>query len=245
MLINRPAFRHVTWREGAHRDDPGETSTWPASQLHDPLAAIWLSAWARGCYAPSAFPEKETAMRQLVAWCAALSIAVIMAAPAAAQVPVNVTQDCWTNRPGTPPEIETYCFAPQTPVTFIWKQKLMLTCSSYRAEVWIQPCANGKPPLQNPVQVCKMGPFGIPPNPNMKERLVRCLSQPGAIPPGVWDWFVMTECNDTNGGIGLGPDGDIDDECGINAGFALGGPLVLGPEPAELWDADPGVPPCR
>src|SRR5262245_976481 len=115
-------------------------------------------------------------MRQLLLVCAAVSIAVVLAAPAAAQNPVNVTQDCWTNQPGTPPETENYCFTQQSPVVFIWKQKLMQTCNQYRAEVWIQKCANGKPPLQNPIQVCKVGPIGpIPPNPNVAERLIRCV----------------------------------------------------------------------
>jgi len=185
-------------------------------------------------------------MRQLSLLCGAVSIAVVLAAPAAAQNPVNVTQDCWTHQRGAPDlETENYCFAPQTAVQFVWKQKLMLTCNQYRAEVWIQPCINGKPPLQNPLQVCKVvAPGPILPNPNVPERLIQCTSQPGAIPPGLWDWFVMTECNDTNGVIGLGPDGDIDDECGINVGFVLGGPLVLGPEPVEMWDPDPGPPPA-
>ena len=184
-------------------------------------------------------------MRQMSVLCAAVSIAVILTAPAAAQNPVNVTQDCWTNQQGAPVETENYCFTLQTPVQFVWKQKIMQTCNSYRAEVWIQPCMNGKPPLQGAIQVCKLGPVGpIPPNPNQPERLVRCVAPPGAIPPGSWDWFVMTECNDTNGSIGLGPDGDIDDECGINVGLVLGGPLVLGPEPAEMWDPDPGPPPA-
>ena len=187
-------------------------------------------------------------IRHLFVLCGAMSIAVVLPTPAAAQFPVNVTQDCWTRQVGAPGlETENYCFPAQSPVQFVWKQKLMQTCSRYVAEVYIQPCINGKPPLQNPLLVCKLGPVGpIPPNPNRSERLVPCTSPPGAIPPGVWDWFVMTECDDTNGVIGLGPDGNVDDECGINVGLVLGGPLVLGPEPAELWDPAPaGAPPCR
>ena len=186
-------------------------------------------------------------MRQLAVVCSAAVMVAASTLPSAAQTNVNVLQDCWTHKAGVPNvETENYCYTLQDPVQFIWKHKILQKCSKYRAEVYIQNCVTGKPPLLNPLLVCKVATGPINPNPNVPERLVKCTAPPGSIPPGTWDWFVMTECDDTNGVIGLGPDHDVDDECGLNAGLVLGGPLVFGPEPVELWDPDPGgVPACR
>jgi hypothetical protein len=66
------------------------------------------------------------------------------------------------------------------------------------------------------------------------------------IPEGTWDWFVVTECNDTNGTIPPTKDGNIDDVIGANLGTMTYPPLVYGPEPVGVLDPDlGGYPPGR
>ena len=82
------------------------------------------------------------------------------------------------------------------------------------------------------------------------ETLLSFSAPPGSIPPGRYDWALVTECNDTNGTIvGTGvQDSDLDDSCGVNVGIlpVFPGPVMLGPEPIELFDPDPGgSPPGR
>jgi len=84
----------------------------------------------------------------------------------------------------------------------------------------------------------------VVPMPGTPELLISFTASPFSFPPGRYDWAVFVECDDTDGFIGL--DSDIDDACGINMGLVLGGPLVLGPEPIEFFDPDPGgSPPGR
>ena len=167
--------------------------------------------------------------------------------------PVNVLQDCWTtNLTLDPdPELELYTFTTADSIDFIWKQKLQETCSAYLASIWVFQCLPGKP-LPGPiVQVFHDIDFGQQdPVPGTPEPLLSFSAPPGSIPPGRYDWALVTECDDTNGRIAGAPvpDSDIDDSCGVNVGVlpVFPGPVMLGPEPVELFDADPGgSPPGR
>ena len=174
--------------------------------------------------------------------------------PVAVPAPVNVLQDCWTTdlTVNPDPELELYTFTTDDSIDFIWKQKLLLPCSDYLASIWVFDCLDGKP-LPGPiVQVFHDIPFGtINPLPGIPEPLLTFSAMAGSIPPGRYDWALITECDDTNGRIAGSPvkDGDIDDSCGVNVGIGLpliGGPVILGPEPIELLDPDPGgSPPGR
>lgn len=189
-------------------------------------------------------------MRHLWLVCIALLVVLALPTPTAAQFPVNVLQDCWTNEMPPPIETETYFFPAGAPIRFVWKQKVMVPCSSYVVRIIGQRCRNGKPRPVPPPLFDFFVPFGpISPDPTMTELLFEFTPPPGSIPPGVYDWFMFAECDDTTGFIPLVPDGDIDDECGINVGrqpIVPGGPLILGPEPVEVLDPDPGgFPPGR
>ena len=178
---------------------------------------------------------------------AALMVAVLLPSSALAQNPVNVLQDCWTNRFTANLETENYLFAAGGPVTFVWKHKIMLPCVNYVASIFGFRCQKGKPkptPATFQFQNIKFGP--INPNPQNPELL---FSFTGPVPPGMHDWILLVECNDSGNGIALAPDGDIDDECGINLGKPPDNPLgvvLFGPEPLEFLDPDPGgAPPGR
>ena len=167
--------------------------------------------------------------------------------------PVNVLQDCWTTNLTLNPdaELELYTFTTADSIDFIWKQKLQETCSAYLASIWVFECIAGKP-LPGPiVQVFHDIDLGQQdPMPGVPEPLFTFTAAPGAIPPGRYDWAMITECDDTNGRIAGAPvpDSDIDDSCGVNVGIlpVFPGPVILGPEPVELFDADPGgSPPGR
>ncbi|MAE69274.1 MAG: hypothetical protein CME06_02265 [Gemmatimonadetes bacterium] len=173
-----------------------------------------------------------------------------------AQFPVTVLQDCWTTKiEALPdPEYEDYLFFGfNEPITFVWKHKIMPAdaCSSYVASIFVLRCIDGKP---KPTDIVMQFPDlrdeivrweGDPTNP---EILFSYTAPPGSIPPGYYDWAMIVECNDSGNGIPLGPDGDIDDECGVNVGVPpiFAGPVIFGPEPAEFFDPDPGgFPPGR
>ena len=91
----------------------------------------------------------------------------------------------------------------------------------------------------------------INPIPGVPEPLLSFSALSGLIPPGRYDWALLTECRDTDGTIigAFRKDGDIDDECGINVGLNPAAglfPVLFGPEPLDLLDADPGgSPPGR
>ncbi len=173
---------------------------------------------------------------------------------AQAQFPVTVLQDCWTtNIERMPdPEFEGYSFfGANEPVTFVWKHKIMPTdaCSAYVASIYVLPCIEGKPKptdivvqfpnLRNEIQRWDG-------DPTIPEILFSYTAPPGAIPPGYFDWALIVECNDFGGnGIPLGPDEDVDDECGVNVGIPpiFAGPVIFGPEPIEYFDPDPGASP--
>ena len=61
--------------------------------------------------------------------------------------PVNVTQDCWTTDQDLDPdiELELYTFTTDDSIEFVWKQKLLLTCSAYLASIYVFDCIDGKP----------------------------------------------------------------------------------------------------
>ena len=167
--------------------------------------------------------------------------------------PVNVLQDCWTtNLTLDPdPELELYTFTTTDPIDFIWKHKILETCSAYLASIWVFECLPGKPIPGPIVQVFHDISLGQQdPIPGTPEPLLSFSAPPGSIPPGRYDWALITECDDTNGRIAGAPvpDSDIDDSCGVNVGIlpVFPGPVMLGPEPVELFDADPGgSPPGR
>ena len=167
--------------------------------------------------------------------------------------PVNVLQDCWTTNLtlDSDPELELYTFATTDPIDFIWKHKILETCSAYLASIWVFECIAGKP-LPGPiVQVFHDIDLGQQdPMPGVPEPLFTFTAPPGSIPPGRYDWAMITECDDTNGRIAGSPvpDNDIDDSCGVNVGIlpTFPGSVMLGPEPMELFDVDPGgSPPGR
>ena len=181
--------------------------------------------------------------------------ATVSGAGAPAPAPVNVLQDCWTTDLDDDPdkEKELYTFTTADSIEFVWKQKLLLTCTDYKATILGFDCVDGKRSVfGHPgrflfANIPFAGGNPIDPDPSNPERIFSFSATPGSISPGTYDWILVTECNDTNGTVGL--DGDIDDQCGINMGKAPtvpGKPLVLGPEPIELLDPDPGgSPPGR
>jgi hypothetical protein len=171
---------------------------------------------------------------------------VALSGSAVAGVPVNVLQDCWTT--DVPPvELEFYDFAVSAgqPVVFVWKHKILESCQNYTFSIFGFDCLPGKPRPSNArwgFRDQSLGP--IQADPAVPEQLLTFVAPPGAIPPGLWDWVLVAECNDVNTpGIPFGPDGDADDECGVNVGRAPGypaGPVVFGFEPTEMFDVDPG-----
>lgn len=159
---------------------------------------------------------------------------------------LNVMQDCWTTDIDEfffDPEMENYILTPDN-IVFVWKHKIFEGCGNYLATIVGLPCEDGKPSVAGRVawvipniQLGYIDPgyeyiFGIPVS---------------GIPEGHWDWFIVTECNDTNGAI-TPPlkDGDIDDVIGANLGVISYPPMVYGPEPVEVLDPHPGgFPPGR
>lgn len=183
----------------------------------------------------------------------ALCVAGAFAGAAYGQAePVNVLQDCWTTQETAFIEDELYRFLGGEPVTFVWKHKILLPCENYVYSIYGFQCRDGKPNPGGPgggvafsFENNELG--AIEPDPDVPERL---FTFTGAVPPGRWDWILVAECNDLGGnGIPIGPDGDIDDQCGINVGTAPvlpAGPVIYGPDPVEVFDPSPGgSPPGR
>jgi hypothetical protein len=153
---------------------------------------------------------------------------------------LNVMQDCWPTDIEewyTDPEMENYTLSPDN-VVLVWKHKIFEGCSNYIATVVGLPCEDGKPRIIGRLawMVTNLE-YGYV-EPGGEYKFMVWLS---GMPVGHWDWFVVTECNDTNGMI-TPPlkDGDIDDVIGANLGTVTYMPLVYGPEPVELLDPDPG-----
>jgi hypothetical protein len=159
---------------------------------------------------------------------------------------LNVMQDCWPTDIEewyTDPEMENYILSPDN-VVLVWKHKIFEGCSNYMATLVGLPCEDGKPRIIGRLawMVTNLQ-YGYV-EPGGEYKFMVWLS---GMPEGHWDWFVVTECNDTNGMI-TPPlkDGDIDDVIGANLGTVTYMPLVYGPEPVELLDPDPGgFPPGR
>ncbi len=199
--------------------------------------------------------EKESVMNEVGrVLCTCLAVAaVLVASPAwageALPSTVNVVQDCWTTNEALDPDLEKelYTFSSDDDaITIVWKHKILEPCSNYIATVYGTDCTEGKPSLYTlPMRFTQTQVFGpIDPDPATPEQLLSMTIAPGSIPSGRYDWVLLVECDDTDGFIFV--DGDIDDECGINMGTTLGGPLIMGPEPNEALDADPGgSPPGR
>jgi hypothetical protein len=161
---------------------------------------------------------------------------------------LNVLQDCWTTDEEEwymDPEMELYQFPQNHPVIHVWKHKIFEYCSHYLATIVWTYCKDGKPKLSGNI-------FG------MIRDIEVDIGEPGELilsafvsgfPPGSYDWFIVTECDDTNGSIALPNDGDIDDILGANLGLPPNnpiGPCMMGPEPVRLLDPDPGgFPPGR
>ena len=188
--------------------------------------------------------------RQSFAIAAACSC--LMMGTAHAQFPVTVLQDCWTTNieVALDPELEGYMFSMFEPLTFVWKHKIMPedACSSYVASIFVLQCIEGKPKPTNIVvhfQNLRSEIQRWQGDPNNPEILFSYTAPPGSIPPGDFDWALIVECNDSGNGIPLGPDEDIDDECGVNVGVppVFAGPVIFGPEPVEYFDPDPGFSP--
>jgi hypothetical protein len=159
---------------------------------------------------------------------------------------LNVMQDCWTTdieELEIDIEMENYILTPND-VVFVWKHKIFQPCESYVATVVGLACEPGKPPVIGRVRwVVPNVQFGFI-EPGFEYLFSLTVT---GMPVGTWDWFVVTECNDTNGVI-TPPlkDGDIDDHIGANLGLVTFPPVVYGPEPIELLDPDPGgFPPGR
>ncbi len=158
---------------------------------------------------------------------------------------VNTVQDCWTTNLDLDPDVERelYTFDTTDPIDFVWKHKILESCSAYSATIRVFPCRDGKPRMRG-ADVVRMfrrnfGPVAA--NPAIPEQLKFFTAPAGALPPGRYDYVVQTECDDTNGRVRR--DGDVDDQCGMTPG---GKPMIMGPQPAERWDPDPGgSPPGR
>ena len=168
--------------------------------------------------------------------------------------PVNLLQDCWTTSLALDPdpELELYDFDGSTDfIDFLWKHKIIAGCSAYVARIYIWQCRDGKQAIfGEPIVFATANiPFGpVSPIPGIPEIIFPPVTlTPGTLPPGRYDWAIGTECDDTDGG--LSRDGDIEDTCGLNLGLppAVTPPVpLLGPDPIQIWDADPGgAPPGR
>jgi len=203
----------------------------------DQPAATFTGSWTEdlaGVYQPVVIKQEVVKLREFGA------------GGAQAGFYLNVMQDCWTTDEEEvylDPEMENYLLFPDN-VVFVWKHKIFEGCSNYIASIVGLPCENGKPPVIGRVAwIIQNIPFGdIQPG---AEYLF--WVQAGGLPEGTWDWFVVTECHDTNGSI-TPPlkDGDIDDVIGANLGKMTYPPLVYGPEPVEVLDPHPGgLPPGR
>ncbi len=194
-------------------------------------------------------------MRDLKLYLITLVIGAVLSVPAAwAQEPgpppadVNVVQDCWTTALSLDPdaERELYTFSADDDINFIWKHKILESCSSYRAKVMGYDCKKGQPALGTKRFSLDLvvGPFD--PIPGLPEPLLSITAPAGSIPPGSYDWVVIVECDDTNGRIRK--DGDVDDVCGANFGIlpVFDGPTLFGNEPTNTLDTDAsGSPPGR
>ena len=138
-------------------------------------------------------------------------------------------------------ELESYEIPQQMLMAFVWKHKIFQECTRYLATIVGLPCEDGKVPIKmSKIQFMYPDiPFGII-RPGYEYILWVIMPPPV---PGEYDWFVVTETDDTNSIIPPKPDGDIDDICGANLGLPPEnpiGPLVFGPEPNFLLDPDPG-----
>jgi hypothetical protein len=157
--------------------------------------------------------------------------------------PVNVLQDCWTTtfeEFDVDPEAEMYII-PSQQLVFVWKHKIMEFCTNYRARGFIFPCQMDKAAIKRRDLVAQWQIELGPVEPGFE--YIFGVYIPG-LPPGQFDWLLLTECNDTNGTITPGLDGDIDDVCGANMGVQY--KLIFGFEPAQVVDIDPGgFPPGR
>jgi hypothetical protein len=160
---------------------------------------------------------------------------------------INVLQDCWTTDEASyviDVELENYLFTAADSIVFVWKHKIFKPCSNYLVTIVGVPCQPGKPPIAGRIAwVVPDVPFGaLAPG----FEYILSVTVPG-MPLGNWDWFVISECDDTNGRI-VPPlvDNDIDDVIGANLGVVPYAPLVYGPEPFEVLNPTPGgVPPGR
>ena len=168
---------------------------------------------------------------------------------------VTVLQDCWTcdETIFESIELEAYEFTPNDPIFFIWKHKIPpRTCSNYLATIVGMTCKNGKVGINGGsvrfiIPDIPMGEV----YPDKIEELIFVYG-PVSLEPGTYDWFLVTECIDTNGSIMIPPgmpDQDIDDICGANIGVPPEnplGPVIFGPEPGRRLDPDfGGMPPGR
>ncbi len=179
---------------------------------------------------------------------ALLAVGALWMAPAGwAQAPVNVLQDCWTSDLAShpDPEWESFSYTVGDEVTFVWKHKIQATCSNYLVDIVGLPCIDGKPPFDRTQFEFRSISFGrVVADPAQPEKIFQFTAPPGSLPPGRHDWLLIVECDDTDGIVHL--DSDVDDECGINVGITtqVGGPLILGPEPVEIFNASPGGTPA-
>lgn len=157
---------------------------------------------------------------------------------------INVLQDCWTTNRldwGQNPELESYLIHPDS-VVFVWKHKLIRACDNYVATIVLLPCEDGKPRIGGRIVHTEADLVYGPRNPEAEIIMFHIPSD--SIPVGTYDWFIVTECNDTNNRIGVRPDGDVDDVIGANLGLPPVnpyGPLVYGPEPNEVLDPNLGA----
>jgi len=158
---------------------------------------------------------------------------------------INVLQDCWTtdrDELALDIEMENYVLT-SNDVVFVWKHKIFEFCQNYVVLIAGTPCQDGKPTLIGNVRWLFQVPFG---SIDQGQEYIFYIIASNVL-QGEWDWFVVTECNDTTGVI-YPPlsDGDVDDVIGANLGMVTYMPLVYGPEPIEVLDPDPGgLPPGR
>ena len=159
----------------------------------------------------------------------------------AAEERSNALQDCWTTVGNT--ALESYDFTSEDQISFAWSARIENDCPGYTARLLVFECGEGiyKPGVFSITIEQIYGPIDADPSSPTQTFLL--AQSPGTLPPGDWDWILVTECEDSGNGIPLSPDGDPDDVCGGSLGRAPGnpdGPVVFGPNATSVLDVDPG-----
>ena len=150
--------------------------------------------------------------------------------------PVNTLQDCWTSNVFI--ELEDYQFAPEELIIFSWGHRIERTCSSYSARLLIFACEADPKTAPEIALTVELGFGAIEPDPMSTTRTFSKQFQLGdQLEPGLYDWGLLVECDDSGNGVPFTPDGDFDDSCGLELGEVA---RAAGPQPLGPLDVSPG-----